>query len=135
MLYNLKASADPANKLQTRPTKGAADGTLAFLVNSRRTALGGRRARSSCDRIGRCRRPLVAVRSEDWDYPAEPCSCWAPHTHTFRAEHTQGEDKGGTDDAGREEEVSGHSGAPPAGPPGTEAQPQPARRFLFFALT
>lgn len=28
-------------------------------------------------------------------------------------EHTQGEDKGGTDDAGREEEVSGHSGAPP----------------------
>ena len=43
-------------------------------------------------------------------------------------EHTQGEDKGGTDDAGREEEVSGHSG-------GTEAQPQPARRFLFFALT
>ena len=60
----VKASADPANKLQTRPTKGPADadgGTLAFLVNSQRTAL-GRRARSSCDRIGRCRRPLVAVR-------------------------------------------------------------------------
>ena len=32
----VKASADPANKLQTRPTKGPADadGTLAFLVNS-----------------------------------------------------------------------------------------------------
>ena len=26
------------------------------------STLGGRRARSSCDRIGRCRRPLVAVR-------------------------------------------------------------------------
>ena len=84
----VKASADPANKLQTRPTKGAADGTLAFLVNSRRTALGGRRARSSCDRIGRCRRPLVAVRSEDWDYPPEPCSCLAPHTHISRRAHS-----------------------------------------------
>ena len=85
----VKASADPANKLQTRPTKGPADadGTLAFLVNSQRTAL-GRRARSSCDRIGRCRRPLVAVRSEDWDYPAEPCSCLAPHTHISRRAHS-----------------------------------------------